>query len=448
MRRSTLGSCLAALLTAAAPALAAPAPAVVTLEDPRDDDRGPGSYLYPTGAEYRPGDFDLRRFSVRVEGQDAVFEVTLGANVRRNIVAQRGDRGDLILDNGIYTQNVDIYLDTTPGAGFTRALPGRRVAFQPGSGWERAIAIVPRPGAARSELATVDAEMARHVITPGPVRSSGQTLTVRVPLAQLGGPPRKDWGYSVMVSGAAWDASFSAVDWLRGMRESNMLTLPVYGVPEERAFGGGNLGSNNPHVIDVILPPGVSQADVLGSFGPDKAAIVPMVYPGGASADALAGASSAPAPSTGQAAGTPPPAPAPAPAPAPSSGQAAGTPPSAPAPAGPVAGGPLDPSRIAVPSAPTPVPSPPTAPGESLSLEIASITGDTAVIPTPKGGPRQWQLGTVVDGEGRKLGRVVVTDVSNGFVLANITDGKGEIRPGHRVHFAQAGQRPSSPPTP
>jgi hypothetical protein len=383
---------------------------VVTLEDPRGDDHGPGGYLYPSGSEYRPGDFDLRRFSVRVEGQDAVFEVTLGANVRRNIVQQRGDRGDLILDNGIYTQNVDIYLDTTPGAGFTEGLPGRRVAFPASSGWDRAIAVVPRPGALRTELGYWDVEKARHVLTPGPVRTTGQTLSVRVPLAFLGGAPRRDWGYAVMVSGAAWDVSFAALDHLRGTHTQSGLTLPVYGVPEERAFGGGRLNSGNPHVIDVVLPEGVSQEKVLGSYGKDRPAVIPMVYP--------AGAPPAPVPDGGQTAEKP---------------VAQQSVPS-PAPPGPVAGGPLDPSRL-------PPPSPPAQKSGRLTLEIASVEGDTVVIPTPERAPRQWQLGTVVDAQGQQLGRVVVTSVSKGFVVANVTEGRGRVQPGHRVQFTTTPSR-------
>jgi hypothetical protein len=395
----------------AAPAApAAPTAVAFTLEDPAGDDHGPGGYLYPTGAEYRPGDFDLRRFTVRVEGQEAVLEVTLGANVRRTVVAQRGDRGDLVLENGIWVQNVDVYVDTTPGAGFTQGLPGRRVAFPAESAWDKAVTIVPMPGPMRTELSYWSAEAAPSVLTPGPVRSTGQTLTVRVPLAFLGGPPQPGWGWSVQVSGALWDPSFRAVDRLRGNGESRALTLPVYGVPEERAFGGGKLNSGNPHVVDVLLPPGVTQAEVLGLYGPQQPAVVPMVYPDAGRARQVAEAR------TAREAASPPPAPAPPAAPA--------------GPSAPVAGGPLDPGARPAP----PVPAPPAA-AEGLTLEVASVDGETAVVPTPQGGLRAWQLGTVLDGEGRPAGRVVVTKVGAGFALVSLTD--GAVKPGQKVRFAR-----------
>ncbi len=153
------------------------------------------------------------------------------------------------------------------------------IAFPPEQAWDTAIAIVPRPGPTRTALESWNAVATQHVATPMPVRSNGSTLTVRVPLVQLGGAPQKSWGWSVMVSGAQWDGDFEVVDRLRGVAKADAFTLPVYGVPEERAFGGGKLNSGNPFVIDVILPPGASQAKVLGTFKPDAPAVVPMVYP-------------------------------------------------------------------------------------------------------------------------------------------------------------------------
>ncbi len=69
-------------------------------------------------------------------------------------------------------------------------------------------------------------------------------------------------------------------------------------------------------------------------------------------------------------------------------------------------------------------------------LKIASVDGDTAVIPAPNGGVNVWQLGAVIDDAGHQLGRVVVTTAANGYLLANITDGKGQVQAGHRVRFA------------
>lgn len=391
---------VAALLALAAlPAAAAPFSLV--LEDPRGDDSGPGTYLMPTGSEYRAGDFDLRRFSVRVEGKDAVIEVTLGTAIRNDVVPERSTASNLDLSNGLSLQNVDIYVDTTPGAGFAQGLPGRRVAFAPEEAWDVAITLTPQPGAMRSVLHAWDRAAAKQVLTPGPIRSIGPTLSARVPLWQLGGEPKATWGWSVMVSGALWESSFKVLERLRGGYEVNAFTMPVYAIPEEQAFGGGTVNGNQPYVIDVILPAGRAQAQVLGSYTADRFAVVPMVYPSRPKA---------------------------APAAAPDAGV-----PLALTPALDVAAPLLTPQAAAA----APEPSRPDA-GAPLALQIASIEGDTAVIPTPQGGLKPWQIGIVLDAGGRRIGRVVVTTVAEKFVLATVAEGGIAVRPGARVDFGRS----------
>ena len=58
------------------------------------------------------------------------------------------------------------------------------------------------------------------------------------------------------------------------------------------------------------------------------------------------------------------------------------------------------------------------------------------MIPTPQGDVKAWQIGSVLDAQHNQIGRVVVTSVSDGFVLATITDGKGRVAVGHEVRFA------------
>ena len=46
----------------------------------------------------------------------------------------------------------------------------------------------------------------------------------------------------------------------------NAFTMPVLSVREAFAFGGAPEGNLHPRVVDVLLPPGVDQKAVLGSF--------------------------------------------------------------------------------------------------------------------------------------------------------------------------------------
>jgi hypothetical protein len=121
--------------------------------------------------------------------------------------------------------------------------------------------------------------VAAHVIFAENLRARGRTVVARVPAAALGGPPRRDWGYSVHVSGARWERSFNVPDRILGRAEHDAFTMPVLGVREAWAFGGAPAGNVHPRVVDVLLPPGVDQKVVLGSFDRTKGefARVPFV---------------------------------------------------------------------------------------------------------------------------------------------------------------------------
>src|SRR5205807_4403910 len=126
-------------------------------------------------------------------------------------VTQRSQQSELQLWSGIYLQNIDIYVDPDPSspAGFTTCIPGRRVAFTQGRAWKTAVVLTPQPGPARS--ITEDAlgkPVAAHIYFPEALRVNGRSVTARLSAAALGGPPRKEWAYSVHVSGAQWERSF------------------------------------------------------------------------------------------------------------------------------------------------------------------------------------------------------------------------------------------------
>ena len=87
---------------------------VIRLDDPAGDAWGPGSYQPPTSSEFQNGDFDLQRFEVLLDGDDVLLEVTLGTAIRPPQVTVRENATEVQLWNGIYLQNIDIYIDTDP----------------------------------------------------------------------------------------------------------------------------------------------------------------------------------------------------------------------------------------------------------------------------------------------------------------------------------------------
>jgi carbohydrate-binding DOMON domain-containing protein len=277
---------------------------IVSLTDPSGDAYGPGRYSLPLSGEYVLEDFDLRKFEVFADGADVVFEVTLGAQVRQPHGTYRTNEAEIPLWNGIYLQNIDIYLDTEPGSpkGQSAGIPGRRVAFADGRTWKRAVVLTPLPGAARDIAEDAfGRDIASHIVFVDGIQQRGRTLIARVPASELGGMPTRGWGYSVQVSGARWDRSFAIVGYLKGARELDCFTLPVLPLAEPWAFGGAPDGEVHPRVIDVLLPAEVDQKVALGSFDAKTGAFarVPFVYleppppVGSVSAPALPSASTA-----------------------------------------------------------------------------------------------------------------------------------------------------------
>lgn len=384
---------LAALLLAALAGPAAAAPRlVVVFADAANDANGPGTYTPPGDSEYLDGDFDLRRFAVSLDGPDVLFEVTLGAPIRRPAVEHRTNAVPVQLWNEIYLQNVDIYLDTdrSDGSGFSQCIPGRRVAFADGRTWEKAVVLTPQPGPARAVVQEAMGKAAAHVIFAEGVRAAGRTLTARVPAVALGGVPTAGWGYSVHVSGAAWERSYDVADRLRGHREENAFTLPVLPVREAWAFGGAPEGNAHPRVVDVLLPPGADQRLVLGSWDAASGGYAKLPFVDGAAA--LPGrAAKEPAQETG------------------------------------------------APKAQAP--SPPRPP-EGPTLTVAFVAGNLISLAGPSAGLVPMQFGEVLGPDGSAVARVVVVQVVDGGVVVNAVENRERVTAGARVRFAApAGRR-------
>jgi hypothetical protein len=376
-----VAACLAALCPAAV--LAAPQP-LLSLDDPAGDATGPGSYAPPGDTEFEAGDFDLRRFAVLADGDDVVLEVTLGARIRRPASTQRTNATPIDFSNGVYLQNVDVYVDTdrTSGSGFASCIPGRRVAFADGRTWEAAVVLTPQPGPVREILNQAMGPAAARVHVAQPVEARGRTLVARVPAAFLGGRPRDDWGWSVHVSGARWERTYELSDRARGIREADAFTMPVSTVREAWTFGGAPKGEVHPRVVDVLLPKGADQRKVLGSFDAASGAFAKVPF-----VDARPGAPLTPALSPGLAGGE--------------------------------GGGPGD---------------RPQSPGATL-LTVLDVSGDLVTLSGPVEGLVPLQIGRVLGEDGGTVARVVVARVLGGGLVANPVEGKERIVRGAKVAF-------------
>ena len=357
---------------------------IVSIDDPRHDDFGPGSYLYPTGRPYRAGQFDLRRFELGVDGDFASMTITLDTPLRRPFEPRITEARTVDLNNGVYIQNIDIYIDSVPGRGngFTDAVPGRNLRFDEDGAWDVAVVLTPRPYEVRAALEGW--RPSAQVYVPTGVRSRGTEITARVPLGVLGGRPEPSWGYTVVVSGATWEQSLDFQRRISGAHTPNAYTMRVTTVAEPEAFGGGELTFFHPYVIDILTPPGRHQKVILGRHdaSTERLASIPMVYP---DPEAHARAVAA------------------------------------------------RPARHRAAEAVVSEP-PPAAPGTIESV-VRDVLEGTVVLDRPQGELATLRLGAVIDTDGDTVGKLLVTAVHSSFVLATIVDGADAIRPGAVVRF-------------
>ena len=281
---------------------AATAPLLFTLTDPAGDDHGDGSLVYPLRDDIAPGELDLRSLSASPDPDGTVFEATFAKPIRRpdrRVIDAGGGTLDSIATLGFYNFNIDIYIDIdgVPGSGETKLLPGRLAEAAPGSAWDRVVCVTPRPYVAQSQAVRIKARFAerelrataprvddaqlealrkqaeadvnRRVFFPPRVTIAGSTIRFFVPTSFLGGPARNTWGYIVAVSGAEIQERLDLRGAL-GLAEDapdRLMILPIAPGRRREAFGGGREDDLlQPPLVDVIVPPGMKQEDVLKDY--------------------------------------------------------------------------------------------------------------------------------------------------------------------------------------
>lgn len=327
LRRRAPAAAFAALLVlpAARPA-GADDGTVFVLSDPEKDDHGDGHLRYPVRSrnDMLPGHLDLLSFAARREKDGTTFEVTFARPVARTEKVPLDDGGTLmteIMRLGFYTFNVDVYVDTdrVPGSGNTGTLPGRNAEVDAADAWEKAICLTPLPGPAETLLRRsltnqvrkeapagrssrgraredekaeirdeVTRQLADSVFFPTRVEVLGRKVRFFVPDSFLGGPASAGWGYVVAVSGSDVAGRFD-LGKLTGLAPEKA-TAPLFimrAAPGRSAdaFGGADEYDPAPcPLVDILVPPGKTQSQVLGDYDVPKGVPVrlPAVVPASA----------------------------------------------------------------------------------------------------------------------------------------------------------------------
>jgi carbohydrate-binding DOMON domain-containing protein len=231
-RARSLAATLAAVMATTAAAQE------VTFKDPVGDDKGPGTYTYPTDPVYTPGSFDIKAVKVKKSGSKVDFDVTVAAKLE----------DPWKMDVGFSVQMAFVFIDTGDKAAkhFTEGLPGLNVAFEPDSAWDKVVILSPQSaGRVKSEATLKAGAMKDAVVVPTRTRGSNFTITASADAAALGGGDPTKWRYQVVMQS---NEGFPA--------PGDLLTRKVNEFEGQHRFGGGNDGDCDPHVMDVLAGQG------------------------------------------------------------------------------------------------------------------------------------------------------------------------------------------------
>jgi glucoamylase len=221
---------------------------VLDVTDPTGDDNGPGTYQYPTAADFSPGAFDLTRFQVISDGTTVYLQATLA-----NLAPTFG--------NAFGAQLLDVYVHN-PGAATTStaaAYTTRNYTITPADAWSEMVEV-------QGFAAPVWQDASGNSLgTPFMTTSqTSGTVTIALPQAAFG-TPGSGWSFAVVLTG---QDGFSS-DQARAFTAT----------PGAYTFGVCAVGGTSPicsvdpstvpKAMDVITPAGVSQATELNpTLGP------------------------------------------------------------------------------------------------------------------------------------------------------------------------------------
>lgn len=223
-----------------------PGTVVLNVTDPTGDDNGPGNYAYPTASDFHAGAFDIQNFRVIVSPDGATTTFKLQT---RDLTPTFG--------SPFGAQLVDVYVHN-PGAAAAdtstaAAYATRNYTIAASAAWSRLLEV---QGFGQTYT---DA----HGNNVGTITASANAIsryiTFSVPTASLGGTPTKGWGFTVVLTG---QDGFSP-DKARAFTAT----------PGAYTFGVCATASSDPHctvnpnsvpkAMDILTPPGVSQANEL-----------------------------------------------------------------------------------------------------------------------------------------------------------------------------------------
>ncbi len=251
---------------------------LLDIKDAIGDDKGTGYYQYPQDRRLKRGTFDIKNFRVFEEGDVIGFEITMRNYIMRNW--EDSGKSDY---QGFVANLWDIYIDIDgiPNSGYEDALPGRDVLFADKMGWEKVVMICPKDPAEIEEILRESTDnldfqgRVDDIIIPDYVEIQGNKIIVKISKKKLPRITEKSGfqcfslGYSNVVS------------------SNRLLNRDVKAFTTFEDFGGGSNEYGDPTIIDMIVPEGANQYELLrnhttAAFRDNiRYAEVPFVYANG-----------------------------------------------------------------------------------------------------------------------------------------------------------------------
>ncbi len=227
-----------------------PGTLITEVADPAGDDNGPGTYIYPSASDFKPGAYDLRNVQIFDAGSNVVFRV------------QTADLTPTF-GSALGAQLVDLYITNPTGGETSTAASFPQRNYTLATGWNR---LIEAQGFGQRFVNGVGA-----TVGTASIRGVQQTryITITVTKEALGGTPTSGWSVAVVLTG---QDGFSS-DQARGFTPTG--EPYQFGVC---AAGGASPicavdPASVPKAVDILTPTGVSQAEVLDPTQP------PVVVP-------------------------------------------------------------------------------------------------------------------------------------------------------------------------
>lgn len=251
---------------------------LLDIKDDIGDDKGTGYYQYPQDRRLKRGTFDIKNFRVFEEGDVIVFEITM-----RNYIMRTWEDSGKTEYQSFVANLWDIYIDIDgiPNSGYEDALPGRDVLFADKMGWEKVVMISPMNPTELEEILRENTDelefqdRINDIIIPDYVEIQGNKAIVKIAKKKL---PR--------ISEKSGFQCFS-MGYCNVVSANRLLNRDIKAFTTRDDFGGGSNEPGDPAIIDMIVPEGANQYELLKNHSTAayrdniRYADVPFVYAGG-----------------------------------------------------------------------------------------------------------------------------------------------------------------------